>query len=677
MADGEIVFNITGNNQPLKDTLTDTTQTIKTETEKWGEDGETSAGKVDNAFASMIKKVGGYFAAAKIGQYILDFAKESVQYASDLEEVQNVVDVTFGASAKVIDEWAANASDKFGLTRLQAKQFSSTIGAMAKSSGMAGDEIVTMSTDLAGLAADMASFYNLDYETAFQKIRSGISGETEPLKQLGINMSEAALSAYALAEGYETAYKDMSQSERMFLRYQYLMSATADAHGDFERTSDGFANSVRQLETLLTELKATIGEALIGPVTEALQGLKKLFGYIVNPDKTLMENFEDINDATDKEVAKTEIEAEKARDLVQVLEDIGDPSGFLYALADGTDAINKSQAEWLETCRQLVGIIPELSEVVNVQTGEIKGGTQAVQEYIDTWEQRRKQEAAEKAIAAKEAAMQERLGEIQQMEIELAVAQKKAENARQAYNEMGGDERYDYLNAMNAAQRTDEEQQEFLDLDWQQDKMLNYQQTATDLAEKLEETKDDYSLATEELKEYTVAAMEWAGLLSDNASTAQAGAEGVVTSVAAGIDAQAPLVQASVDNINSILSQIGNTGGQSMWSGLNMGGGYGAVLNGSHADGLDFVPFDNYLASLHEGESILTAEEAKVWRNFKNGQTANRNSIDYGRMAGAIWDNAPQMVGGNVYLDGQTVGRVISASQANAYRNLQRSGWQA
>lgn len=677
MADGEIVFNITGNNQPLKDTLTDTTQTIKTETEKWSEDGETSAGKVDNAFASMIKKVGGYFAAAKIGQYILDFAKESVQYASDLEEVQNVVDVTFGASAKVIDEWAANASDKFGLTRLQAKQFSSTIGAMAKSSGMAGDEIVTMSTDLAGLAADMASFYNLDYETAFQKIRSGISGETEPLKQLGINMSEAALSAYALAEGYETAYKDMSQSERMFLRYQYLMSATADAHGDFERTSDGFANSVRQLETLLTELKATIGEALIGPVTEALQGLKKLFGYIVNPDKTLMESFEDINDATDKEVAKTEIEAEKARDLVQVLEDIGDPSGFLYALAGGTDAINKSQAEWLETCRQLVGIIPELSEVVNVQTGEIKGGTQAVQEYIDTWEQRRKQEAAEKAIAAKEAAMQERLGEIQQMEIELAVAQKKAENARQAYNEMGGDERYNYLNAMNAAQRTDEEQQEFLDLDWQQDKMLSYEESAAELAATLEETKDDYALATEELKEYTVAAMEWAGLLKDNASTAQAGAEGVVTSVAAGIDAQAPLVQASVDNINSILSQIGNTGGQSMWSGLNMGGGYGAVLNGSHADGLDFVPFDNYLASLHEGESILTAEEAKVWRNFKNGQTANRNSIDYGRMAGAIWDNAPQMGGGNVYLDGQTVGRVISASQANAYRNLQRSGWQA
>ena len=625
----------------------------------------------------MIKKVGGYFAAAKIGQYILDFAKESVQYASDLEEVQNVVDVTFGASSKVIDEWAANASDKFGLTRLQAKQFSSTIGAMAKSSGMAGDEIVTMSTDLAGLAADMASFYNLDYETAFQKIRSGISGETEPLKQLGINMSEAALSAYALAEGYETAYKDMSQSERMFLRYQYLMSATADAHGDFERTSDGFANSVRQLETLLTELKATIGEALIGPVTEALQGLKKLFGYIVNPDKTLMESFEDINDATDKEVAKTEIEAEKARDLVQVLEDIGDPSGFLYALADGTDAINKSQAEWLETCRQLVGIIPELSEVVNVQTGEIKGGTQAVQEYIDTWEQRRKQEAAEKAIAAKEAAMQERLGEIQQMEIELAVAQKKAENARQAYNEMGGDERYDYLNAMNAAQRTDEEQQEFLDLDWQQDKMLSYEESAAELAATLEETKDDYALATEELKEYTVAAMEWAGLLSDNASTAQAGAEGVVTSVAAGIDAQAPLVQASVDNINSILSQIGNTGGQSMWSGLNLGGGYGAVLNGSHADGLDFVPFDNYLASLHEGESILTAEEAKVWRNFKNGQTANRNTIDYGRMAGAIWDNAPQMGGGNVYLDGQTVGRVISASQANAYRNLQRSGWQA
>jgi hypothetical protein len=113
---------------------------------------------------------------------------------------------------------------------------------MMKSSGMAGNEIVKMSTDLAGLAADMASFYNLDFETAFEKIRSGISGETEPLKQLGINMSVANLEAFALEKGITKAFNSMSQQEQIMLRYQYLMKATADAQGDSARTSDGFSS---------------------------------------------------------------------------------------------------------------------------------------------------------------------------------------------------------------------------------------------------------------------------------------------------------------------------------------------------------------------------------------------------------------------------------------------------
>ena len=138
---------------------------------------------------------------------------------------------------------------------------------MMKSSGLAGDEIVEMSTDLAGLAADMASFYNLDFDTAFQKIRSGISGETEPLKQLGINMSVANLEAFALTKGITKAFDAMSQGEQTMLRYQYLMQATADAQGDFARTSDGFANASRMLETNLEQLKTNIGAVLLPVIT--------------------------------------------------------------------------------------------------------------------------------------------------------------------------------------------------------------------------------------------------------------------------------------------------------------------------------------------------------------------------------------------------------------------------
>lgn len=106
---------------------------------------------------------------------------ESIERASDLVETQNVVDVTFEDSANTINKWAQEALNAYGITENKAKQYSSTIGAMLKSMGIADDQVTKMSMDMAGLAADMASFYNLDHDTAFEKIRSGISGETEPL----------------------------------------------------------------------------------------------------------------------------------------------------------------------------------------------------------------------------------------------------------------------------------------------------------------------------------------------------------------------------------------------------------------------------------------------------------------------------------------------------------------
>ena len=90
--------------------------------------------------------------------------------------------------------------------------------------------------------------------------------------------------------------------------------------------------------------------------------------------------------------------------------------------------------------------------------------------------------------------------------------------------------------------------------------------------------------------------------------------------------------------------------------------------------GLDFVPFDGYLSQLHEGEGILTAEENRVWQQFKNGMTSNANAMDYDTLGNVMRDNVH--AGGNVYLDGVTVGRVVSGRQADSYRALERNGWQ-
>ncbi|MBN1058545.1 phage tail protein [Clostridium botulinum] len=197
----------------------------------------------------------------------------SVKLASDLTEVQNVVDTTFGDNASKINEWAKSASTSFGMSELEAKQFNGTMGAMLKSMGLTSNEVLNMSEDMTGLAGDFASFYNLDTKEAFDKIRSGISGETEPLKQLGINMSVANLEAFALSQGINKQYKEMTQAEQATLRYNYLMSVSADAQGDFAKTSDTLANQLRIAKLGLQDLGATIGQSLIPQATEAITGL--------------------------------------------------------------------------------------------------------------------------------------------------------------------------------------------------------------------------------------------------------------------------------------------------------------------------------------------------------------------------------------------------------------------
>ena len=206
----------------------------------------------------------------------------AIQTASDLVEVQNVVDVSFGQSAEAINEWSKTTLNKFGLNELSAKKFAGTMGAMLNSAGLAGDKVVQMSTGIAGLAGDMASFYNLNPEEAFMKLRAGISGETEPLKQLGINMSVANLEAFALSQGITKAFNSMSQAEQMTLRYNYLMKATADAQGDFSRTSDTFANQQKLLNENWLRLTSTIATYLLPALAKVFQVANALINFFID-----------------------------------------------------------------------------------------------------------------------------------------------------------------------------------------------------------------------------------------------------------------------------------------------------------------------------------------------------------------------------------------------------------
>lgn len=214
-------------------------------------------------------------------QGLVDFGRSAVDLGSQITEVENVVDVAFGSMSDKAYQFASTAKEQFGLSELAAKQYSGTMMAMMKSSGVAQDAASKMSISLAGLAGDIASFYNIDTDTAFQKIRSGISGEIEPLRQLGINLSVANMEAYALSRGITTSYNAMSQAEKVALRYNYLMSATGDVQGDFARTSGTWANQVRLLTLNFQSLSAVIGQGVIAGILPAIQAINALMSKLM------------------------------------------------------------------------------------------------------------------------------------------------------------------------------------------------------------------------------------------------------------------------------------------------------------------------------------------------------------------------------------------------------------
>lgn len=193
--------------------------------------------------------------------------------ASDLNESQNVVQQTFKKSSKSVIDWTNTITQSSGIGKQAATTMVGTMGAMLKSGGQTEEAARSMSESLTQLSGDLSSFYNISSQDAFEKIRSGISGETEPLKELGINMSVANLQAYAMSQGITKSYNSMSQAEQTTLRYNYLMSVTKDAQGDFARTSGGMANQTRLMKENISNLSQTIGSKFLPSINSVLPSM--------------------------------------------------------------------------------------------------------------------------------------------------------------------------------------------------------------------------------------------------------------------------------------------------------------------------------------------------------------------------------------------------------------------
>ena len=242
------------------------------------------------SIAGSLDKLGNDL-TTKVTLPIVGAGTASFKMAADFTETLSKVDVVFEQSADEIKAWGDTTLEQYGLAKNTSLEMVSYFGDMGTSMQLPMLQAKEMAVSLTELSADMASFKNISVDRAQTALAAVYTGETEALKSLGVVMTVANLEAFAMSEGITKAYKDMTQAEQVTLRYNYVMQATSNAHGDFARTADSASNQLRVLVESLKELALEFGNELIPvilPVIEQLKGLVQTFSEMEDWQKKLV-----------------------------------------------------------------------------------------------------------------------------------------------------------------------------------------------------------------------------------------------------------------------------------------------------------------------------------------------------------------------------------------------------
>ncbi len=291
--------------------------------------------KASTSITSGLKKIATVAAAAFSVKEIVSFSKECLELGSDLAEVQNVVDVTFGTLSSEVEAFAESAASSFGLSETMAKQYMGTFGSMAEAFGFSESAALEMSEALTGLTGDVASFYNLDQDAAYTKLKSVFTGETESLKELGVVMTQSALDSYALANGFGKTTAEMTEAEKVSLRLAFVQDQLANAQGDYARTSDGWANSTRTLSLQFDSLKAELGQGLINVLSPIVSWLNTIIEKLVEA-------------------------ASKFKDFTAAIMGIEDSSTSSSATTEATETLNSAISETTEEAEEAAEALKDL-----------------------------------------------------------------------------------------------------------------------------------------------------------------------------------------------------------------------------------------------------------------------------------------------------------------------------
>ena len=228
---------------------------------KGKKESETFGDKIDN----INRKVGLAFAAmgAAATAMAVKFTKDAIGAASDLEETISKVSVIFGQSASQIDKFASTAATRLGQSKQQALDAAANFAIFGKAAGLSGQALVDFSVDFVALASDLASFNNTTPEEAINAIGAALRGEAEPLRRYGVLLNDATLKAAAMELGIYNGSGALTAQQKILAAQKVILEQTGLAQGDFTRTSDGLANSQRQIQAAVADAQAELGKALL------------------------------------------------------------------------------------------------------------------------------------------------------------------------------------------------------------------------------------------------------------------------------------------------------------------------------------------------------------------------------------------------------------------------------
>lgn len=247
--------------------------------DKFGKEAASASAQTEKhtqGMASAFKNVGAVVAGAAVTGAVIQFGRDTVRAASDVNESINAVEKTFGDASGAVLQLSDDAAQTVGLSKSQFNSLAVSVSAFAKSVAGDGGDVAQVMDNLTTRMADFASVMNLEVEEAATVFRSGLAGETEPLRKFGIDVSAAAVNTKALALGLAESSSELTEGDKVLARYQLIMEQTNSTAGDFADTAGDLANQQRTFSAELEDTKARIGESLQEPLADLLGTLEDL-----------------------------------------------------------------------------------------------------------------------------------------------------------------------------------------------------------------------------------------------------------------------------------------------------------------------------------------------------------------------------------------------------------------